>query len=228
MVDTLILFRLLDRTRLGIFTFAVQNFSCKWKCDGAVARAQDNSTYLPARNASCLTELWRICLFPAQWEKDVQQQGGILMAENVGPQSSRPSYVSNHKRAFILAAAAIVALTGIAFAFFHMGKGSSVEAYETSAATPMAARVDQVDGDVGIAPEFSTQDQRNIDWLKATVNSQASVCGRIIVRDSGKAGIAFGDRSYARLDPGALLDVVTLTDHRTQVALREGSATFDC
>ena len=62
------------------------------------------------------------------------------MAENVSPQSSRPSYISNHKRAFILAAAAIVVLTCIAFAFFHMGKSSSVEAYETSAATPMAAR----------------------------------------------------------------------------------------
>src|SRR6185369_16667584 len=109
-----------------------------------------------------------------------------------------------------------------------IGKRSSVEAYETAAATPIAARVDQVDGDVGIAPEFSTQDQKNIDWLQATVNSPVSVGDRIYVRDSGKAGIAFGDRSYARLDPGALMDVVTLTDHRTQVALRDGSATFDC
>src|SRR5882757_9139030 len=108
-------------------------------------------------------------LFHLSGKKTVHQQGGILMADNVSPQSSRPPYISNHKRAFILAAAAIVALTGIAFAFFHMGKSSSVEAYETTAATPMAARVDQVDGDVGIAPEFNGQDQNNVDWLKATV-----------------------------------------------------------
>jgi len=150
------------------------------------------------------------------------------MAGNVSPDSSRPSYVSNHKRAFILAAAAIVALTGIAFAFFHMGKSSSVAAYETAATTPMAARVDQVDGDVGIAPEFNGQDQNNVDWLKATVNSPVSVGDRIYVRDSGKAGIAFGDRSYARLDSGTMMDIVTMTDQRTQVALRDGSATFDC
>jgi len=149
------------------------------------------------------------------------------MAGNIGPQSTRPPYISNHKRAFILTAAAIVILTGIAFAFFHMGKHSSVEADETSAATPMAGRVDQVEGNVGIAPEFNGQDQNNVDWLEATVNSPVSVGDRIYVRDSGSAGIAFG-RNYARLDAGTLLDVVTLTDQRTQVALRDGSATFDC
>ncbi len=150
------------------------------------------------------------------------------MAGNVTPESSRRSYITQYKGTFILAAAVIVALTGIAFAFFHLGQRSSVEAYENSAATPLAARVDQVDGDVGIAPEFNGQDQNNVDWLKATVNSPVSVGDRIYVRDGGKAGIAFGDRSYARLDSNTMLDVVTMTEQRTQLALRNGSATFDC
>jgi hypothetical protein len=39
--------------------------------------------------------------------------------------------------------------------------------------------------------------------------------------------VAFTGRNYARLDSGSALDVLSLADHRTQLALRNGSATFD-
>src|SRR5215471_2510984 len=88
---------------------------------------------------------------------------------------------------------AVVALGAIALGFFHLGKWQSDKGFEASAATPLAARVDKVDGDVGIASQFNAQDQpyqnqnanqnnpdmTNANWVKATENSPLSVGDRI-------------------------------------------------
>ena len=123
---------------------------------------------------------------------------------------------------------AVVVLGVLAFAFYSIGKWKSDKNFEVSASTPIAARVDNVDGDVGIAPEINNQDQTNVDWLKASTNTPLSVGDRIYARDGAHAGIELNARSFVRLDPNASLDIVSMTDQRTQLALRGGSAMFDC
>jgi hypothetical protein len=53
--------------------------------------------------------------------------------------------------------------------------------------------------------------------------------GRFFTReeDNSRASVAFTGRNFARLNPNTSLDVLSLADERTQVALRDGSAMFD-
>ena len=96
---------------------------------------------------------------------------------------------------------------------------------------PLAARVDRLDGEVGIDrqtdPQDSNQDQSKTDWAKATVNTPVSVGSRVYVKDKSHAAIAFSGRNYARLNPRTSLDVLSLSQRRTQLALRDGSGIFD-
>src|SRR6188508_1851723 len=96
---------------------------------------------------------------------------------------------------------------------------------------PVAARVDQLDGEVGLARYNDTQnttaDQFETNWAKASVNTPVSPGSRVYVKDRSKVGIAFGGRNYTRLNPRTSLDVLSLTQRRTQLALREGSGIFD-
>jgi len=110
---------------------------------------------------------------------------------------------------------------------------------ETEALVPLAARVDKIDGTVGIDRQFdSTQSsaqaghqdnqiQESPDWTAPTRNAPVSVGDRIYVRDRSHLGVAFSGRNYARLNPNTELDVLSLAERRTQLALREGSAVFD-
>jgi hypothetical protein len=50
---------------------------------------------------------------------------------------------------------------------------------------------------------------------------------RLYASEDSQAGIAFTGRNFARLEPNSSLDVVSLSDRRTQVALRDGSAIFN-
>src|SRR5205814_7043198 len=50
---------------------------------------------------------------------------------------------------------------------------------------------------------------------------------RIYTRENSHASLAFTGRNFARLDPNTSLDALSLTDGRTQLALRDGSAIFD-
>jgi hypothetical protein len=59
------------------------------------------------------------------------------------------------------------------------------------------------------------------------VNQPFSVGDRIYTRDNSHASLAFTGRNFARLDPNTSLDVLALSDDRTQLALRDGSAIFD-
>jgi hypothetical protein len=99
--------------------------------------------------------------------------------------------------------------------------GSKAEA----AMQPFAARVDRVDGSVGIARMKA--DNNQTEWSEATVNTPVTVGDRIYARDGASAAIALSGHNYVRLNPETAVDVLTLTDRRTQVALRSGSALFD-
>jgi hypothetical protein len=95
-----------------------------------------------------------------------------------------------------------------------------------SKALMSAARVERVDGQVGVsraAVEGTDAEQ----WLEATTNTPVSVGDRIYSRENSRASVAFTGRNFARLDPRTSLDVMYLAPDRTQVALRDGSAIFD-
>jgi hypothetical protein len=90
---------------------------------------------------------------------------------------------------------------------------------------PRAARVERVEGNVGLA--HGLNDNAQTDWTEAALNTPLTVGDRIYADDDSHAAVAFTGRNYARLNPGASLDVLSLSDRRTQLALRDGSAIFD-
>jgi hypothetical protein len=92
---------------------------------------------------------------------------------------------------------------------------------------PRAARIERVEGSVGLAHSLNPNSEDQLEWDEAVVNAPLTVGDRIYARDNSHAAVAFTGRNYARLDPGASLDVLSLADRRTQLALRGGSAIFD-
>ena len=117
---------------------------------------------------------------------------------------------------------AIVALAGLALMFTKSEPETSA-----AAVVPRAARVERVEGEVGIARAFADEQESETVWTDATINAPLTVGDRIYAKDGSRATLAFSGRNYARLDPGASLDVLSLADRRTQLALRNGSAIFD-
>jgi hypothetical protein len=116
---------------------------------------------------------------------------------------------------------AVVAGSGVAFLLTRGGE--RVEADDT--VQPVAARIDRVDGSVGIAR--IEDENTDPDFAEATVNAPVTVGDRIYARDGSRASIALTGHNYVRLEPTASLDVLALDDRRTQLALRSGSALFD-
>lgn len=118
-------------------------------------------------------------------------------------------------------AIAVLAGLGVAFWMRH-------EPTASAEALPNAARIQRVDGDVAFSDALVSNDSYdNAQWVRATQNQPVSVGDRIYTRDNSRTSLAFTGRNFARLDPNTALDVVTLSDGRTQLALREGSAFFD-
>ena len=122
---------------------------------------------------------------------------------------------------------AVIAGLGTAFYFKHE---QSVQAE----ALPNAARIQRVDGEVAFNNAAYTTDannqgnaQTNTQWVAATANQPFSVGDRIYTRENSHASLAFTGRNFARLNPNTELDVLELSDSRTQLALRDGSAIFD-
>ena len=100
--------------------------------------------------------------------------------------------------------------------------------YERSAkasALPNAARIARVDGQVGI--NQSSDNTANAQWIQATNNMPVGVGDRIYTKANSQTEIEFTGRNVATIDPNSSLDVLDLSEDRTQVALREGSALFD-
>jgi hypothetical protein len=122
---------------------------------------------------------------------------------------------------------AVIAGLGTAFYFKH-------EQTVQAEALPNAARIQRVDGEVAFNNAAYTTDannqgneQANTQWVAATANQPFSVGDRIYTRENSHASLAFTGRNFARLNPNTELDVLELSDRRTQLALRDGSAIFD-
>ncbi len=114
--------------------------------------------------------------------------------------------------------AAVVAVVAGAGVWLYQRHSQNVEA----AALPDAARIQRVDGQVALTDSLNTN-----DWRAAGMNEPFSVGNRIYTRDNSRASLAFNSRNYAQLNPNTALDAIVLTDDRTQLALRDGSAMFD-
>src|SRR5437867_647781 len=100
--------------------------------------------------------------------------------------------------------------------------------YEPTASAktlPNAARIERVDGQVAI--NHSLDNSSNDQWIAATANAPISVGDRLYTRENSRTDIAFTGRNFATVDANTSLDVLDLSNQRTQVALREGSALFD-
>jgi hypothetical protein len=115
----------------------------------------------------------------------------------------------------------IVGVSGLAVLLTRSGS----EANANPALQPYAARLDKVDGSVGISRTEAGDNQE--DWAEATVNTPVTVGDRIYTRDYAHASIGLTGQNYVRLNPATSLDVLALEDHRTQFALRSGSGVFD-
>ena len=93
-------------------------------------------------------------------------------------------------------------------------------------AVPNAARIQRVEGDVALNNTDAANAQTD-QWIAATANQPFSVGDRIYTRDNSRASLAFTGRNFARLNPNTSLDVLSLSEDQTQLALRDGSAMFD-
>src|SRR5215510_3366964 len=82
-----------------------------------------------------------------------------------------------------------------------------------ASALPNAARIERVDGQVGInqAANNANRDQ----WTQATVNTPVAVGDRIYTKDNSKTEIAFSGRNFATVDQNTSLDVLDLSEQRT-------------
>lgn len=114
---------------------------------------------------------------------------------------------------------AVLAGVGVAFWMKH-------EQTASAEALPNAARIQRVEGEVALNNSAAGNTQTE-DWIRATENQPVSVGDRIYTRENSRAGLAFTGRNFARLNPNTSLDVLSLEDRRTQLALRDGSAVFD-
>lgn len=94
-------------------------------------------------------------------------------------------------------------------------------------ALPNAARIQRVEGDVALSNSTDNANTTDAQWVAATENQPFSVGDRIYTRDNSRASLAFTGRNFARLNPNTSLDILSLADRRTQLALRDGSAVFD-
>jgi hypothetical protein len=114
---------------------------------------------------------------------------------------------------------AVLAGVGVALWMRH-------EQTASAEAIPNAARLQRVEGEVALNNGEAANTQTE-DWIRATENQPVSVGDRIYTRDNSRTSLAFTGRNFARLNPNTSLDVLSLADRRTQLALRDGSAVFD-
>jgi len=115
---------------------------------------------------------------------------------------------------------ALVAGVGVGWWVRHDQTASAKE-------LPNAARIQKVDGQVLLNNSGANTAPTDQNWLAATVNQPFTVGDRIYTRDNSHASLAFTGRNFARLNPNTSLDILSLADQRTQLALRDGSAVFD-
>lgn len=115
---------------------------------------------------------------------------------------------------------AIVAAVAVGWWVKHEQKASAE-------ALPNAARIQRVEGEVALSNTDANSDPSTANWIAAAPNQPFTVGDRIYTRENSRASLAFTGRNFARLNPNTSLDVLSLSDQRTQLALRDGSAIFD-
>ena len=120
----------------------------------------------------------------------------------------------------------IVAVVCAVLAGVGVGLWMKHEQTASAEALPNAARIQRVEGDVALN-DSDAGNAASHQWIAATDNQPFSVGDRIYTRDNSRASVAFTGRNFARLNPNTSLDVLSLSDRRTQLALRDGSAIFD-
>ena len=118
-------------------------------------------------------------------------------------------------------AVVIAVVAGIGVAMWMKNESTA-----SAEAIPNAARIQRVEGQVAL-DNTDAGDAQTEQWVAATENQPVSVGDRIYTRENSRASLAFTGRNFARLNPNTSLDVLTLSDVRTQLALRDGSAMFD-
>jgi hypothetical protein len=123
-------------------------------------------------------------------------------------------------------------LTLIFAVFAALGAGAAAlwmrhEPKAEALALPHAARVERVDGEVGLSRDLNANADTEANWVELTPNTPLTTGDRLYARDDSHASLAFTGRNYATVYPDSALDVVSLSDRRTQLALRQGSAIFD-
>jgi len=118
--------------------------------------------------------------------------------------------------------AAVFALIAGLGVWFYAQHEPAVEAQTL----PDAARIQRVDGQVAFCDD-RTNTEANTQWTAVTANQPFSEGDRIYTRKRARASLGFSGRNFARLDPNTSLDIVSMGDRRTQLAMREGSAMFD-
>ena len=96
---------------------------------------------------------------------------------------------------------------------------------------PNAARIERVDGQAGINQAASdntkASNNTNSQWTAASPNMPVTVGDRIYTKQNSRTQIGFTGRNLATLNANTSLDVLDLSQGRTQVALRDVSALFD-
>src|SRR5712671_3949972 len=93
--------------------------------------------------------------------------------------------------------------------------------YERTAearALPNAARIERVEGQVGLNHSLDASSPK-AEWIEATVNTPITIGDRVYARDNSRSEIAFSGRNFASIDANTSLDILDLSQPRTQVAL---------
>ena len=121
----------------------------------------------------------------------------------------------------VIVAVVCAVLAGVGVAWWMKSERTA-----SAEALPNAARIQRVEGEVALNNSDPSNAQSD-EWTTATANQPFSVGDRIYTRDNSRASLAFTGRNFARLDPNTSLDVLALSEDRTQLALRDGSAIFD-
>jgi len=147
------------------------------------------------------------------------------LTENINWISQKESFMSRIKLwphgTIIAALFAVIAGLGV---WFYAKHEQTVEAD----ALPYAARIQRIEGEVAFSDDRNNNaTDANTQWTAATANQPFSEGDRIYTRDKSRTSLAFSGRNFARLDENTSLDIVSLGDRRTQLALRDGSAMFD-
>ena len=114
----------------------------------------------------------------------------------------------------------LIVLAFAGFAAIAVALWTKYERTADAKALPNAARIERVEGQVGMSQNL---DNSNSQWIDARANNPITVGDRIYTRENSRSQIAFTGRNFATIEANTALDVLDLSGQRTQVALRNGS-----